>query len=189
MYHVPSLPVADPARSFEELAGNEAVALFTERAAAVDPDFELTSGNAPAVARICARVDGLPLAIELAAAQAHTLPVDQLERRLVRALDLLVGGARDLPPRQRTLRSTLDWSFELLEQDAQVLLPRLAVFTGGFTLESLEALRGVSHGGRRRASAARGGAERLSDVRLASGRHRVGEEAVGDGARDLSCAR
>jgi predicted ATPase/DNA-binding SARP family transcriptional activator len=141
-YPVQPLPVADPARSFEELAGNEAVALFSARAGAVDPAFELTSSNAPAVARICARLDGLPLAIELAAARVRTLPVDRLERRLERALDLLVDGARDLPLRQRTLRSTLDWSYDLLGSDAQALLPRLAVFSGGFTLDSLESLGG-----------------------------------------------
>ena len=139
-YPVLPLPVADPGRSFEELAGNEAVALFSARAAAVDPSFELTPANAPGVARICARLDGLPLAIELAAARVRTLPVGRLERGLERALDLLVGGARDLPARQRTLRSTLDWSFDLLEQDARWLLPRLAVFADGFTLDSLEAL-------------------------------------------------
>jgi predicted ATPase/DNA-binding SARP family transcriptional activator len=141
-YPVEPLPVADPGRPFEVLAGNEAIALFAARTVAVDPAFELTPRNAQSVARVCARLDGLPLAIELAAARARTLPVDQLERRLERALDLLVGGARDLPPRQRTLRATLDWSFELLEEDARVLLPRVAVFAGGFALESLEALGG-----------------------------------------------
>jgi predicted ATPase/DNA-binding SARP family transcriptional activator len=141
-YPVQPLPVPDPARTFEELAGNEAIALFAARACAVDPAFALTPVNAPTVGRICVRLDGLPLAIELAAARVRTLPLGQLERRLEGALDLLVGGARDLPPRQRTLRSTLDWSFELLDQDARELLPRLAVFSGGFTLESLETLGG-----------------------------------------------
>jgi predicted ATPase/DNA-binding SARP family transcriptional activator len=141
-YPVPPLPVAAPTRPFAELVASEAIALFAERAAAVDPEFMLDEATAPLVARICARLDGLPLAIELAAAQVRMLPPAALEQRLQRAVDVLVDGARDLPPRQRTLRATLDWSFELLAPRAQALLPRLAVFAGGFTLESLEAVAG-----------------------------------------------
>jgi predicted ATPase/DNA-binding SARP family transcriptional activator len=124
------------------LPADDAAALFAARASAVDPTFELTPSAAPVVARICARLDGLPLALELAAARARTLPLAALEQRLERALDVLVGGARDLPPRQRTLRATLDWSFGLLGADAQSLLPRLAVFSGGFDLDALEAVGG-----------------------------------------------
>ena len=141
-YPVPPLPVAAPTRPLAELAASEAITLFAERAAAVDPEFALDAATAPFVARICARLDGLPLAIELAAAQVRLLSVAALEQRLQRAVDVLVDGARDLPPRQRTLRATLDWSFELLDAPAQALLPRLAVFAGGFTLDSLEAVAG-----------------------------------------------
>ena len=98
------------------------------------------------VAGICARLDGLPLAIELAAARVRVLPVATLERRLDNALDVLVGGARDLPARQRTLRATLDWSFALLDGDAQTLLAELAVFAGGFALDDLEAVSGAEVG-------------------------------------------
>jgi predicted ATPase/DNA-binding SARP family transcriptional activator len=142
-YAVPTLPVAAPTRPLSELAANEAVALFAERAAAVDSAFVLTTETGPLVARICDRLDGLPLAIELAAAQVRTLPLPALEQRLQRALDVLIDGARDLPPRQRTLRATLDWSFDLLDARAQKLLPQLAVFAGGFTLESLEEIAGA----------------------------------------------
>jgi predicted ATPase len=124
------------------LPAEEATVLFAARASAVDPTFELTPATEPIVARIAARLDGLPLALELAAARARTLTLTALEQRLERALDVLVVGARDLPPRQRTLRSTLDWSFDLLEPAAQSLLPRLAVFSGGFDLEAVEAIGG-----------------------------------------------
>ena len=133
-YAVPSLPTS------------EGVALFAARAAAVDAEFELTDDTRPVVAGICARLDGLPLAIELAAARVRVLPVEALERRLDNALDVLVGGARDLPTRQRTLRATLDWSFALLDEEAQTLLADLAVFAGGFALDDLEAVAGPGAG-------------------------------------------
>lgn len=129
-YSVPPLPLS------------EAVALFVARARAIDPTFTLGDETASAVERICARLDGLPLAIELAAARIRTLPLSALEQRLDRALDVLVGGARDLPSRQQTLRATLDWSFELLDEDAQKLLTHLAVFAGGFGLADVEAVTG-----------------------------------------------
>jgi predicted ATPase/DNA-binding SARP family transcriptional activator len=137
-YAVPPLPVADPGRPFEEIAACEAVVLFAERARAVDAAFALDAATAPLVARICARLDGLPLAIELAAARVRALPLAAIEPRLECALDLLVDGARDLPERQRTLRATLDWSHALLGDAEQALLARLAVFAGGFTLDLLE---------------------------------------------------
>ena len=141
-YPVPPLPVADPGRPLAEIAASEAVALFAARAGAVDPSFALTAATAPAVARICRRLDGLPLAIELAAARVRALPLAAIEERLERALDLLVGGARDLPARQRTLRATLDWSNALLGEDERLLLARTSVFAGGFTLDALAGVLG-----------------------------------------------
>jgi predicted ATPase len=119
-----------------------AVRLFAERAHAVAPGFELTSANAAAVAEICRRLDGLPLAIELAAAKTRLLPPQALLARLGDTMGLLTGGARDLPARQRTLRNTLDWSFGLLSPGEQALFARLAVFVGTFDLTALEAVGG-----------------------------------------------
>jgi predicted ATPase/DNA-binding XRE family transcriptional regulator len=110
--------------------------LFLERASAVSPGFEITEGNAPAVAAICWRLAGLPLALELAAAKARVLEPAALLARLDRALS--TAWARDLPERQRTMRSTLDWSHDLLAEEERVLFRRLSVFSGGFTLEAAE---------------------------------------------------
>ena len=109
------------------------VRLFVQRAQAASAGFELTSGNAGAVAEICRRLDGLPLAIELAAARVRLLPPQALLARLDDKMGLLTGGARDLPERQRTLRNTLDWSFDLLSAGEQALFARLGVFAGTFT--------------------------------------------------------
>ena len=143
-YAVPPLaaPEAGADLSFEELAANDAVRLFAARAGAVDPEFQLDDGNAAAVAEVCARLDGLPLAIELAAARSKLLTPETMRSRLDRALDLLVGGAQDLPGRQRTLRATLEWSHGLLSEDESTLFARLAVFAGGWTLEAAEAVCG-----------------------------------------------
>ena len=122
------------------LAGEDGVALFVERAQSVRPDFELTEANASAVAEICRRLDGLPLAIELAAARVVLFPPAALLKRLDERLRLLVGGPRDRPERQRTLRAAVDWSYELLAEPRQALLARLSVFAGGWTLESAEAV-------------------------------------------------
>jgi predicted ATPase len=141
---IPPLPVPpvgvapDPAA----LLGYPSVGLFTERAHAADPRFELTVGNAPAVAEICRRLDGLPLAIELAAARVKLLPPQALASRLGERFSLLTGGARDLPERQRTLRNTLDWSFGLLSAREQELFARLGVFAGSFGLPAAEAVGG-----------------------------------------------
>ena len=116
--------------------------LFAERAHAADPGFELTGGNAAAVAEICRRLDGLPLAIELAAARVRLLPPQALLSRLDERFSLLTGGARDLPERQRTLRNTLDWSFDLLSTGEQALFARLGVFAGSFGLPAAEAVGG-----------------------------------------------
>jgi predicted ATPase len=141
-FPVPPLPVP-PAGSSpdpEELQLYASVDLFTERAHAADPGFELTGGNAEAVAEICRRLDGLPLAIELAAARVRLLPPQALLPRLGQELSLLTSGARDLPERQRTLRSTLDWSYGLLPASEQVLFARLGVFAGPFSLPAAEAV-------------------------------------------------
>ncbi len=124
----------------EDLLTYESVTLFCERAAAARPGFALTKENAPAVAQICARLDGLPLAIELAAARVRHLAPDALLRRLSSRLALLTGGARDLPARQQTLRNAIAWSHDLLSAEEQALFARLSVFSGGFTLEAAEAV-------------------------------------------------
>jgi tetratricopeptide (TPR) repeat protein len=116
------------------------VGLFVERAHAVAPGFELTEANAGAVAEICRRLDGLPLAIELAAARVRLLPPEALAARLDQRLSVLTGGARDLPERQRTLKNTLDWSFDLLPAVEQTLFTRLGVFAGPFSLAAAEAV-------------------------------------------------
>jgi tetratricopeptide (TPR) repeat protein len=120
------------------LSQNEAVALFVQRAQSVRKEFQLMPTNAPAVADICVRLDGLPLAIELAAARSKVLAPDALLARLNSRMDLLTGGARDVPSRQRTLRNSIEWSYQLLEPAEQTLFARLGVFVGGWTLEAAE---------------------------------------------------
>jgi predicted ATPase len=122
------------------LTQSAAVALFLQRAQDVKADFQLTNANAPAIAEICARLDGLPLAIELAAARVKLLPPQTLLGRLSSRLTLLTGGARDLPERQQTLRGAIAWSYDLLSPKEQALFRRLAVFVGGWTLEAAEAI-------------------------------------------------
>ncbi len=141
-YPVPPLVVPDHKRlpAFEVLSENPAVALFVDRASAVKFDFTLTTENAPAVAEVCSRVDGLPLAIELVAARVKVLPPAAMLARLQTRLEFVTGGTRDLPARQQTLRRTIDWSHELLSAAEQILFRRLCVFAGGFTLESAEAV-------------------------------------------------
>jgi predicted ATPase/class 3 adenylate cyclase len=131
-------PPAPP--DLKRLRGADAVALFVQRAQAAAPDFALTAATAPAVAELCRRLDGLPLAIELAAARTKLLLPPHLLERLGNRLTLLTGGARDRPPRQQTLRAALDWSYQLLDPGEQTLFARLAVFVGGCTLEAAEAV-------------------------------------------------
>jgi predicted ATPase/DNA-binding SARP family transcriptional activator/Tfp pilus assembly protein PilF len=148
IYEVPPLATPDLATlqdatlpaGEDGLLANDAVALFVARARAVRPDFALTPANAAAVATVCARLDGLPLALELAAARVRLLSAQDLQARLERRLELLTGGPRDLPARQQTLRATLDWSHDLLDAAEQRLLARLAVFAGGCTLAAAEAV-------------------------------------------------
>jgi predicted ATPase/class 3 adenylate cyclase len=141
-YPVPPLSVPDPTRTLpiEALTHYEAVRLFIGSARAVKPDFAITNESAPAVAEICARLDGLPLPIELAAARIRMLPPKALLARLGNRLKLLTGGARDLPERQRTLRGAIEWSYDLLAEGEKTLFTRLSVFAGGRTLEAMEAV-------------------------------------------------
>jgi predicted ATPase len=139
-YAVPPLAIPAPTRSFTDVEQNPSVRLFVERAQAANHLFELTDDNAQAVAEICRRLDGLPLAIELAAARSKIFSAEAILSRLDSALDFLTGGARDLPARQQTLRNTIDWSHTLLSGPEQKLFRRLAVFAGGCTLEGAEAV-------------------------------------------------
>lgn len=141
-FPVPPLSLPDGAESLplESLAQFEAVVLFVERTRAIRPEFAVTDANASAVVEICARLDGLPLAIELAAARLRLLTPEAMLTRLGHGLALLTGGRRDLPARQQTLRSTIAWSCGLLEPVEQQAFRRLAVFVGGFTLDAAESV-------------------------------------------------
>ena len=141
-YAVPPLALPDPEQlpPVERLSQYEAVRLLVERSQAAKADFSVTNENAAAVAEICHRLDGLPLAIELAAARIKLLTPQAMLARLGNRLKLLTGGARDLPQRQQTLRSTIEWSYGLLEEGEKVLFARLSVFAGGRTLEAIEAI-------------------------------------------------
>ncbi|HSB65811.1 MAG TPA: DUF4062 domain-containing protein [Anaerolineales bacterium] len=139
---VPPLSVPSP-QKFTNLGGlsqYDAVELFIQRAIAVRPGFSVSNANAPAIAEICYRLDGLPLAIELAAARIKLLTPQGLLDRLDHRFDLLQGGTRDLPERQRTLRGTIDWSYNLLNEEEKKLFRRLAIFIGGWTLAAAEAV-------------------------------------------------
>jgi predicted ATPase/DNA-binding SARP family transcriptional activator len=139
---VPSLSVPEVHQSptIEELEGYESARLFADRASNRHPGFELTSENATAVAQVCARLEGIPLAIELAAARIGILSAEQISERLGHSLKLLTGGERTADHRHQTLRATLDWSFELLSEPERVLFRRLSVFAVGFTLEAAESV-------------------------------------------------
>ena len=143
-FPVPPLALPNPARPPDPggLVAYDGVALFAERTRAVSPGFAITDANARAVAELCVRLDGLPLAIELAAARMKVLTPQALLARLEHRLDLLTGGARDLPARHQTLRATIDWSLNLLSAEEQALFMRLAVFNGGCTLGAAEAVCG-----------------------------------------------
>jgi predicted ATPase len=136
-YQVPSLPMPDHRHLplVEEFFTYAAMRLFIERAASAQPGFSLTEANAPAIAQICYRLDGIPLAIELAAARVSVLNVEQIATRLDNRFRLLTGGSRTAMPRQQTLRASIDWSYSLLEDTERLLLLRLSVFYGGWTLE------------------------------------------------------
>lgn len=134
-----SLPdVRDRHLTFAELSQYEAVQLFVERAAAVQPGFKLTESNAATVAQVCRTLDGIPLAIELAAARVKVLKTEEIAARLVERFDLLTAGSRTALPRHQTLRAAIDWSYDLLTGSERVLFRRLSVFSGGCTLEAAE---------------------------------------------------
>lgn len=135
-----TLPAAGHQASPEQLGQYEGIRLFAERARASSSEFMITTENAPAVTELCRQLDGLPLAMELAAARVRLLPPDAMLARLGNRLALLTDGARDLPDRQRTLRATLDWSYDLLSVAERSLFARLAVFVGGWSLEAAEAV-------------------------------------------------
>ena len=139
-YRVPSLkfPESASARSPEEITGYEAVRLFTDRAMLAHGSFQLDAANAVAVAQIAFRLDGIPLALELAAARVKTLTPDQIASRLDDQFRLLTGGQRTALERQQTIRAAIDWSYDLLSESERILLRRLSVFHGGFTLEAVE---------------------------------------------------
>jgi predicted ATPase/class 3 adenylate cyclase len=141
-YRVPSLSVPDAEHlpSLERLQEFEAVQLFAARAALSQPTFAVTAANARAVVQVCRRLDGIPLAIELAAARVKALPVEKVAERLDDRFRLLTGGSRTALPRQQTLRALIDWSYDLLTETERKLLRRLSVFAGGWTLEAAEAV-------------------------------------------------
>jgi predicted ATPase len=140
VFAVPTLEVADPitCTTASQAATFSSTRLFVERAAAITPQFALSDDNAQGVAHVCAQLDGLPLAIELAAARVSSLGLEQIRRRLDHRLRLLTAGARTAPLRQQTLRATFDWSYALLSESERLLFDRLAVFAGQWTLEAAE---------------------------------------------------
>ena len=148
-YPVPPLGLPDPFRlpSLEQLSQYESVALFIERARAVKPDFAVTNDNAPAVAEICVRLDGLPLAIELVAARIRIFSPQAMLGRLENRLGLAAAGGRDLPERQQTLRGAIAWSHDMLEEQDRAMFAGLSVFVGGATLEAVERVCGEEVGG------------------------------------------
>lgn len=145
-WRVPSMKPLPPDQNIskvqlvQELAANDAARLFVERATVIAPGFELTEANAEAVAQVCYQLDGIPLAIELAAARVKVLPVDQIASRLDDRFRLLTGGSRTSLPRQQTLRALIDWSYDLLLDNEKALLRHLSVFAGNATLEAIEAI-------------------------------------------------
>jgi len=139
-YPVPALPLPDSVDTLESVADSAAVQLFVERARAVQPSFELNEENSRTVGAICLRLDGLPLALELAAARTKLLEPKQLLERLERPLELLRWRRSDLPPRHRALEATFDWSYELLSREEKQLFSKLAVFTGPFFLDDIHAI-------------------------------------------------
>jgi predicted ATPase len=181
-YPLPPLALPDdPGRlpPPERLTQYAAVALFVERAQAARPDFAVTAANAHVIAEICARLDGLPLALELAATRVKLLPPDALLARLSSRLTLLTGGPRDLEERQRTMRATIAWSAGLLSPAERILFRRLAVFVGGCTLEATEAVCAAPEGAEPLSIDLLDGLGALVDQSLVQQREEDGEPRVG----------
>jgi non-specific serine/threonine protein kinase len=142
-YRVPSLPLPDvQALGLDALSQNDCVRLFVDRALAASPHFHLKEKNAPAIAQICRRLDGIPLAIELAAARTRVFPVEQIAARLSDRFRLLTGGSRTALERHQTLRALIDWSYDLLSEPERALLRRLSIFAGGWSFEAAQAVCG-----------------------------------------------
>ena len=139
-YRVPSLSLTDPNNRLENIEQSEAVQLFVERANTILPGYALTEANASNIAEICQRLDGIALAIELAASRVKLLKVDQIRARLEDAFRLLTGGSRTALPRQQTLRGTIDWSYNLLSEEERTVLRCLSVFIGGWTIDAAESV-------------------------------------------------
>jgi predicted ATPase/DNA-binding winged helix-turn-helix (wHTH) protein len=135
-YPLQALSLPEPSATVETVGRSEAVQLFVERAQRQLPDFALTAARAPTVAELCIHLDGIPLALELAAARVRSLSIEQINARLNDRFKLLTGGTSTALPRQQTLRATFDWSFDLLAEQERAVLRRLAIFAGGFTLEA-----------------------------------------------------
>lgn len=144
IHRLPSLTLPEPSADPEAMACSEAVRLFVERAREQEPDFALSAETGPAIARICIHLDGIPLALELAAARVRSLSVDQIGERLQDRFRLLTTGSRTALPRQQTLRAMLDWSFDLLSHPERVVLRRCAIFAGRFTLDAVAAVASCS---------------------------------------------
>ena len=143
-FELPPLTLPDLRQvSVDEISQSQAVALFVERARAIHADFNLTPKNALAVAELCVQLDGLPLAIELAAARTKLLSPQAITARLSDRFTLLADGAQNLPKRQQTMRNTLDWSYELLTLEEKVLFARMGVFKGGWTMDAVEVIAGI----------------------------------------------
>ena len=141
IYQVPSLVLPDPSDiTRQALLGSESIQLFLDRASAVNSKFSLTEKNASSVAQICHRLDGIPLAIELAAARITVFSAEQIGARLEDRFKLLTGGSRTALPRQQTLRALIDWSYDILSEDEQKLFRRLSIFAGGWSFETAEAI-------------------------------------------------
>jgi predicted ATPase/class 3 adenylate cyclase len=204
IYAVPalSLPEADRALTAESLMQFEAARLFIERAVAAQPAFEASDRNAAAITDICLRLDGIPLALELAAARVRALPVDALAARLGDRFRLLGGGDRAALPRQQTLRALIDWSYDLLTEAERTVLRRLAVFAGGWTLEAAEAVAAAGDVNESDVldllarlvekslvvMAPTGGRYRLLDTVRQYAQERLEESSEGDAARDRHLA-
>ena len=137
-----ALPAESNTASLERLRNNDSIALYVDRARAARPDFALTAQNAPAIAALCRRLEGMPLALEMAAAWVKTIPPVKMLERLSQQLDMLISRRRDLPPRHQSLRATIEWSYDLLDAPLQDAFARLSVFRGGWTLEAAEAVCG-----------------------------------------------